>query len=115
MMKSGDFKPPKSGVVNTNVQKEGDGDNDPPKNVNACKKFVDLMGADHFNVGELDDEPDKDTPFGFVGVQFGEFLTHQAKPKGPSKPLKIGISLADVKSGRGGKKSGRSHRITLEW
>ena len=38
MMKSGDFKPPKSGVVNTNVQEEGDGDNDPPKNVNNCKK-----------------------------------------------------------------------------
>ena len=31
MIKSGDFKPPKSGVVNTNVQEEGDGNNDPPK------------------------------------------------------------------------------------
>ena len=40
---------------------------------------------------------------------------HQAKPKGVSKPPKTGIALADVKSGRGGKKSGCSGRITLEW
>ena len=54
IMKSGDFKPPKSGVVNTNVQKDGDGDDDPPKNGNDCEKFVDSMGADNFNVGELE-------------------------------------------------------------
>ena len=45
MMKSGDFKPPKSGVVNTNVQKEGDNDDKPPENVNDCETFVDFMGA----------------------------------------------------------------------
>ena len=85
MMKYGDFKPPKSGVVITNVQKEGDDDDESPKNVSDVEKFVDFMGADHFNVGELDDEPDEDDPFGFFGVQFGEFSTHQAEPKGPSK------------------------------
>ena len=115
MMKSGDFKPPKSGVVNTNVQKEGDGDKDPPKNVNDCEKFVDFMGVEEFNVCVLNDDPDEDNPFGFFGLQFGEFSTHQAEPQGPSKLLKIGIALADKNSGCGGKKSGRGHRTTLEW
>ena len=73
------------------------------------------MGVEEFNVGVLNEDPDEDNPFGLFGLQFVEFLTHQAEPKGPSKPLKIGIALADVKSGRGGKNSGRSHRITLEW
>ena len=73
------------------------------------------MGADHFNVGELDDKPDKDDPFGFFGVAFGKFSMPQAEPKSPSKPPKIGIALAGVKSGRGDKKSGRGHRVTLEW
>ena len=76
---------------------------------------MDFIGHDYFNVGGLDDEPDKDDPFEFFGVFFVEFLTPQAKPKGPSKPLKTGIDLVDVRSGRGGKKSGRSGGITLEW
>ena len=76
LMKSGDFKPPKSGVVNTNVQEEGDGDDDPPKNVNDCEKYIDFIGGENFNVGVLDDEPDEDDPFGFIGLDFaniGEF------------------------------------------
>ena len=73
----------------------------PPKNVNDYEKFMD------FN------EPDKDNPFGFFGLTFGEF--GQAEPQGPSKPVKVGIALADVKSGHNEKKSGRGRRTTLEW
>ena len=65
LMKSGKFKAPKSGVVNTNAQEEGGGDNDPPENVNDCKKFMDFIGVEEFNVGVFDDEPAEDAPFGF--------------------------------------------------
>ena len=70
-MKSGEFKPPKSGVVNANVQEQGGSDDDPPKNVNDCKKFMDFIGDENFNIGVLDDEPDEDDPFGFFGLTFG--------------------------------------------
>ena len=115
MMKSGDFKPPKSGVVNTNVQKEVEEDDEPLKDVNDVEKFVDFIRHDHFNVGGIDDKPNKDDHFDLFGVAFGELLMPQAQPKGPSKPPKTGIALADVKPGRGGKKSGRGGRLTLEW
>ena len=74
---------------------------------------MDFVGGENFNVGVLNDEPDKDDPFGFFGLTFGEF--GQAKPQGPSKPPKVGIALADVKSGRDEKKSGCGRRTTLEW
>ena len=99
-MKSGNFKPPKSGVVNANVAKEGSSDDKPPENVNNCEKFVDFIGGEHFNVGVLDDEPDEDDPFGFFGLTFGEF--GQAEPQCPSKSATVGIALADVKSKKEG-------------
>ena len=98
-MKSGEFKPPKSGVVNANVEKKGSSDNEPPKNINDCEKFGDFIGGEHFNVGVLDDEPDEDDPVGFFGLTFvnvGEF--YQAEPQGSSKSATVGIALADVKS-----------------
>ena len=49
--------------MNTNVQEEGGGDDDPPENVNDCKKYMDFTGGENFNVGVLDDEPDKYDPF----------------------------------------------------
>ena len=73
---------------------------------------MDFIGDENFNVGGLDDEPDEDDPFGFFGLTFGEYV--QADPQGPSNPVKVGIALADVKSGQGEKKSGRSRRRTLE-
>ena len=45
LMKSDEFKPPKSGVVNANVEKEGGSDDEPPENTNDCEKFVDFIGG----------------------------------------------------------------------
>ena len=92
-MKSDDFKPPKLGVVNTNVQKEGEEDNEPPEEVHDVEKFVDFIGHDHFNVGGLDDEPDKDDPFRFFGFAFEEFSMPQAEPTCPSKPPRQELPL----------------------
>ena len=97
LMKSGDFKHPKSGVVNANIAKGGDSDDEPPENVNDCEKFVDFVGGAHVNVGVLEDEPDEDDPFGFFGLDFaniGEF--GQVDPQGLSKYTRVGIDLADV-------------------
>ena len=81
MVKSGDFKTSKSGVVNTNVKKEAKKPDDLPEN-HDVKDIKELLGGNHFNVGEIDDAPDKDDPFGFFGVRFGEF--------------QVGVELADV-------------------
>ena len=113
LMKSGEFKHPKSGVVNANVTKEGSSDDKPPENVNDCEKCVDFIGGEYFNVGVLDNEPDEDDPFGFFGMDFantGEY--GEVDPQGLSKSARVGIDLADVECD---KKSGRSSRRTLEW
>ena len=61
----------------------------------------------------LDEETDEEDPFGFFRLTFGEF--DQAERHGPSKSATVGTTHADVTSGQGDKKSGRSRRRTLEW
>ena len=79
--------------------------------VNQC---MDFQGSDHFNVGTCDDKPDEYDPFGFSGIGFAQFqlgveLADVCGVSAPKKPKSgLGIELADVKSGRGG-------RLTLEW
>ena len=113
LMKSGKFIPPKSGVVNANIAKEGSSDDEPPKNVNDCEKFVDFIGGEHFNVGVLDNEPDEDDPFEFFGLTFANIEEFgQVEPQGLSKSARVGIDLVGMESE---KKSGRSRRRTLEY
>ena len=112
MVKSGDFKTSKSGVVNTNVKKEGEKPDDPRKD-HDVEDIKDFIREDSFKVSAINNAPDEDDPFGFSGVGFGKFQlgveladVHVVSP--PKKPKSIGIEFADVKSGRGG-------QLTLEW
>ena len=68
-MKSGDFKTSKSGVVNTNVEKEGEDPDKPPED-HDVEDYKDFVGQDHFNVGTFNNKPDEDDPFGFSGIGF---------------------------------------------
>ena len=74
---------------------------------------MDFIGEQHFNVGVIDDESNKDDPLGFFGLTYANIEEFgQVEPQGLSKSARVGIDLADVESD---KKSGRSRRRTLEW
>ena len=62
IVKAGDFKTSKSGVVDTNVKKEGEKPDEPPKD-HDVEDIKDFMGEDHFNDGMIDNAPDEDEPF----------------------------------------------------
>ena len=100
MVKPGDFKTTK-GVVQLNTGKGGDKSVKPPED-NDVERFEDFVGEQHMNVGkfELVDEPDYDAnPFGFFGINFGEFGEEsppEADPQGGS--TQTGVSLTDVNS-----------------
>ena len=109
MVKSGDFKTTRKGVVQVEAGKGVDESNAPSDN-NDVKKFVDFIGVQELNVGESDDKPNfEDNLFGFFGINFGEvgeILTPKVSSKDNSKS--VGVALTDVKSG--GKR-----RLTLYW
>ena len=69
MMKSGDFKTTKTGVVNTAVEEEGEEPDEPPDDVD-IKEYMDFCGKNHFNVGQFNNELDTNDAFGFSGMGF---------------------------------------------
>ena len=72
MVKTGEFKTSRKGVVQVEAGKGGD-ESDAPSDNNDVKKFVDFIGVQELNVGESDDKPNfEDNSFGFFGINFGE-------------------------------------------
>ena len=98
MVKTGDFKTIK-GVVQLNAGKGGNEAVEPPED-NDVERFQDFVGEQHMNIGEFElvDEPDYDAnPFGFFGINFGEFGEEsppEADPQGGS--TQTGVSPTDV-------------------
>ena len=119
MVKSGDFKTNSKGVVQLNSGKGGE-ESDAPSEDNDVERFEEFVGVQEMNVGELDDEPNfEDNPFGFLGINSGEFgeIQSQADPQGES--TETGVSLTNVSSG-GNKQvtfeaSPDGKRLTLDW
>ena len=58
MVKSGDFKTSKSGVVNTNVKKEGEKPDDPRKD-HDVEDIKDFIREDSFKVSAINNAPDE--------------------------------------------------------
>ena len=68
---------------------------------NDVEQFGDFVGVQEMNVGEFSNEPDfDDNPFGFFGINFGEFgeaPSLEADPQGGS--TEAGLSVTDLSSG----------------
>ena len=87
------FKEDRNCVVQVDVAKEDKEPNVSPTEED-IEKYVELVGEQHFNIGELEDTPNKYNPFGLFGVSFGKFLMPEASPKGQSKS--VGVKLVDM-------------------
>ena len=81
ILKSGDSKATKAGVVSTNVEEEDEEPNELPEDPDV-QEHVDFVGQDNHNVGICDNKPAKDNPSGFSGIGFAYF--------------QLGVELADV-------------------
>ena len=98
IIKTGDFKTNSKGFVQVDGSKERKESDAAPED-NDAEKFLDFVGVQELNIGELKDVLDNDNSCWFFGINFGKFLILGASPKAKSKSA--GGNLADVKSGRG--------------
>ena len=97
MVESSDFKKTNKGVVQVNTGKGGD-KFVAPSNDNDVERFEDFVGVQEMNVGTFTDEPDfDDNPFGFFGINFGEFGKTSSLKAGPQgRSTETGVSLTNV-------------------